>query len=500
MLRSRLCVCVLCAVTALILAMLLLLSPPSARAQEAAPKGPLSFINDVAPILKENCFACHDAKKRKGKLDMTTFENLRKGGEHENPIKEGKPDDSYLIDAVKGENVTRMPPKGESGVPNPPLPKEKIAVLEQWIKEGAKLDPVLTPKSDLWRETRIRWQPPPPPVAYKFPAVINALAFTPDNKSLVVGGQHELVVWNIAEAKLEKRIATRAERAHAMLFLPDGKLVVAGGRPGQEGDVRIFDINGGTPKTVDGVPMLDGINDKAVMLKALLDTDDSVLCLALSADGKKLASGGWDRLIHVWDLSPGYDKAKEEQSIENHADKVFGVAFTPDGKFLLSCGFDKTAKMWDLEKKESVLTFPDHQAGVNAVVAKADGKLGFSVGDDNQLRAFNLTGDAAGKQVRAAAAGGKGVFKLIQNPKQPILVTCSADQTVRLWNTENGAALKTLSGHTDWVYAIAVSPDGTMVASGSWNGDVKVWKIPDGTIVKEFNGSPGYKPPEAPKK
>jgi len=497
MFRSRFCVCVLCAITAAIVALLLLLGPQSAHAGDTTPKGPVSFIGDVAPILKENCFSCHDAKKRKGKFDMSTFESFRKGGEHNNPVVDGKPDDSFIIDSVKGENATRMPPK-DSGAG---LPKEKIAILEQWIKDGAKLDGGLTVKSDVSRELRLRWKPPAPPAIYdKFPAVINALAFTPDSKSLVVGGQHELVVWNVAEAKVEKRIATRAERAHAMLFLPDGKLVVAGGRPGQEGDVRIFDINAGTPKTVEGAPMLDGINDKAVMLKQLLDADDSVLCLAVSADGKKLASGGWDRIVNVWDLSKGIAEAKLEQSIENHADKVFGVSFTPDGKFLLSCGFDKTAKMWDLEKKESVLTFPDHQAGVNGVVAKGDGKLGFSVGDDNQLRAFNLTGEAAGKQVRAAAAGGKGVFKIVQDPKQPILVTCSADQTVRLWNTESGAAVKTLSGHTDWIYAIAVSPDGTMVASGAWNGEVKVWKIPDGTIVKEFNGSPGYKTPEPPKK
>jgi WD40 repeat protein len=475
---------------------MLLLSPQTAHAQAATPKGPLSFINDVAPILKENCFACHDAKKRKGKFDMSTFESFRKGGDHDDPVVPNKPDDSFLIDAVKGENATRMPPK-ESGEG---LPKEKIAVLEQWIKEGAKLDAEVMAKSDLSRELRVRWKPPAPPAVYKFPVTITALAFTPDNKSLVVGGQHELTVWSVAEAKLERRIATRAERAYAIVFLPDGKLAVAGGRPGQEGDVRIYDINGGMPKTVEGVAMLDGVNDKGVMLKHLLDTDDSVLCLALSADGKKLASGGCDRLVHVWDLSPGYDKAREEQAIENHADWVFGVAFTPDGKHLVTCSRDKTAKLWDLEKKESVLTFPDHQNSVYGVAVKADGKVGFSVGDDNQLRAFNLTGDAAGKQVRAAAAGGKGVFKVVQDPKQPILVTCSADQTVRLWNTDSGAPIKSLSGHTDWVYAVAVSPDGTLVASGAWNGEVKIWKVPDGTLVKEYNGSPGYKAPEAPKK
>ncbi len=59
--------------------------------------------------------------------------------------------------------------------------------------------------------------------------------------------------------------------------------------------------------------------------------------------------------------------------------------------------------------------------------------------------------------------------------------------------------MKTLSGHTDQVYAIAISPDGNLIASGSWNGEVKVWKVADGSIAKEFNGSPGYKPPE-PKK
>ncbi|MFK5283450.1 hypothetical protein ACI3PL_28140, partial [Lacticaseibacillus paracasei] len=70
--------------------------------------------------------------------------------------------------------------------------------------------------------------------------------------------------------------------------MADGKLVVAGGRPGQEGDVRIFDITA-TGKPEGDVQILDGVNDPKVMLKQLLDTDDSVLCLAVSADGKRIA-------------------------------------------------------------------------------------------------------------------------------------------------------------------------------------------------------------------
>src|SRR5204863_7169201 len=145
-------------------------------------------------------------------------------------------------------------------------------------------------------------------------------------------------------------------RSLAMVFLPDGKLAAAGGRPGEEGGVYVYDINAGTPKVVDGVAFLDGVEDKAVLVKQLLDADDEVLCLALSPDGKKLASGGCDRIVNVWDLSAGVLNAKLEQSIENHADWVFGVAFAGDNQHLFTCSRDKTAKVWDLKTKESVMT------------------------------------------------------------------------------------------------------------------------------------------------
>jgi hypothetical protein len=473
--RSHLGFCVLA---------LFLAAPPAARAQ--APKGPVSFINDVAPILKENCFACHDAKKRKGKLDMTTYESFRKGGEHDDPVSPGKPDESNILDLLKATDASRMPPK-DSGEA---LPKEKIAVIEQWVKEGAKLDAGLAPKSDLLRELRVRWKPPQPPAVYTRPVTVAALAFTPDGKQLVVGGQFELTVWDATSGKLEKRLAMRPERATALAFLPDGKLALAGGRPGQEGNVAVYDLNA-KGKVENGVTLLDGVNDKAVLVAQLLDTDDVVYCLAVSPDGKKLAAGNSaDRTVNVWDLSPGYAAAKLEQSIENHADWVLGVAFSPDGKHLLTCSRDKTAKVWDLTTKESVLTFPDHQNTVWGVAAKADGKLAFSVGEDGQLRTWNATGE--GKQVRAVGTGGP-TFKVVLHPKLPLMATCGADKLVRLWNPDTGAALKTLTGHADYVYAVALSPDGTLAASGGYGGEVKVWKVADGSNVKTFNAAVGMK-------
>jgi Planctomycete cytochrome C/WD domain, G-beta repeat len=472
--------CLACAVIAALLLVFTLTQPVHAAEK------PISFINDVAPILKENCFACHDAKKRSGKYDMTTIEKMIAGGSDGEPIMAGKPDESEFYTLIVTTEERRMPPrdKGEA------VPKDKAEIIRKWITQGAKIDGGLNPKADLVKELRVRWTPPTPPTKYSFPTIVNTLAFTPDNKQLVVGGHHELTVWTIADAKLVKRIRTRAERAYGMVFLPNGQLVVAGGRPGQEGDVRVYDLNAKPTTTTDGIAMLNGVSDQSVLVHQLLDTDDSILCLAASADGKRLVAGGCDRAVRVWDISEGVRKAKLEQTVENHADWVLGATLSADGKFLLTAGRDKTAKVWDLKAKESVMTFPDHQNIVYSVAVKADGSAGFSVGADRQLRTWKAAGD--GKQIKATGGHGDEVFKVVSHPTKPMLLTSSADKSIRSWDAEKLSSVKTFQGLNDFAYALAVSPDGTLVAGGSYAGEVTIWKIDDAAVVKSFNASPGY--------
>jgi WD40 repeat protein len=446
---------------------------------------PVSFIKDVAPVLKDYCFACHDSRKKSGKYDMTTFERLTAGGPNGEPITAGKPDESEFYTLLVTDEERRMPPRDKGDA----VPKAKAEVIARWIKEGARLDAGVSPTADLVKELRVRWVPPPPPAAYKFPAIVNAVAFTPDGKQLVAGGHHELTVWSLPDGKLVKRVRTRAERAYALAFLPDGTLAVAGGRPGQEGDVRVYDLSA-PGKAEAGVTVLDGVSDPKVMLTQLLDADDSVLCLAVSPDGKRLAAGGCDRAVRVWDLSAGLAKAKLEQTVENHADWVLGVALAADGKHLASAARDKTAKVWDLAAKESVMTFPEHQNTVYAVALTNDAGTGFSVGADKQLRTWKPTGE--GKQVRAAGGHADEVFKVVVSPDGKTVATASADKTVRLWAADKLAAGKILSGLTDCVYALAFSPDGTRVAAGSYAGEVRVWAVADGNPVASFNASPGY--------
>lgn len=459
------------------------------HAQGAAPNQPVSFIRDIAPLFKENCFGCHGAKNPKGKLDMTKIETLRKGGTKEDPIVDGKPDESHLIDVLKATDASRMPPR-ETGAP---LAAAKIALVERWIAEGAKVDQGVDAKADLMKELRKRWSPPSLLNQYAFPVSVTALAFTADGKQLVTSGHHELCVWEVETGKLVKRVAIRSRRAMALVFLPDGKLVMAGGRPGEEGDVSVYDLSAPAAKQENGVAVLNGVSDPKVLVKRLLEADDEVECLSLSPDGKKLAAGGCDRLIQVWDISGGIAQAKLTDTIENHADWVFAVAFFPDNNRLASASRDKTAKVWDLKAKESIATFPEHQNPVFGVAVKADGSACYSVGDDKQVRSWNLTGDQGAKQVLAMGGAGGSVLKLVQHGKEPWLFSAGADMKIRQHDRDKGNQIRELAGHKDYVLSLALNPTGEVLASGGWDGEIRLWNAKDGKLIRLFNASPGLK-------
>ena len=93
-------------------------------------------MKDVAPLLVQNCIACHNPKKSESKYVMTTFAQLAKGGQQGEGItlEPGDPDASLLVELIRPDGEPRMPYKQD------PLPADKIALIERWVKEGAKYD------------------------------------------------------------------------------------------------------------------------------------------------------------------------------------------------------------------------------------------------------------------------------------------------------------------------------------------------------------------------
>src|SRR5262249_39368659 len=157
---------------------------------------PVSFIKDVAPILVQNCIACHNARKAESKYNMTTFALLAKGGQtgEDITLEPGDPDASHLVELIRPDGQPRMPYKQD------PLPKEKIAIIERWVKEEAKYDGT-DPKED-WVALLHKTTPVVVPESYPVAVPITALAFSPDSTEVAAAGYHEVNLWKADDGAL----------------------------------------------------------------------------------------------------------------------------------------------------------------------------------------------------------------------------------------------------------------------------------------------------------
>jgi uncharacterized protein with WD repeat len=437
-------------------------------AKPAAPSAPLSFLKDVAPILVQNCVACHNPKKSESKYVLTTFAQLAKGGQQGEGVtlEPGDPDASMLVEVIRPDGEPRMPYKLD------PLPPEKVAIIERWVKEGGKYDG--ESQNEDWVAVWRRSVPVVIPESYPVAIPITALAFSPDGKQVASSGYHEVNLWRTEDGTLERRIRGMAERVYDIAFSPDGRwMATASGDPGQGGAARLWlaEPDGG------GKPVRD-----------LVESYDSVYAVAFSPDSKLVAAAGADRAIRVWETESG----KEVALMEDHADWIYDIAFSPDGKRLASASRDKTSKVFDIEKKESLVTFPGHGDTVYTVVFSPDGQTIATGGADKQIRLWRPNEDA--KAVRTITGFGGAVFKLQYAPDGQQLVACSSDKTLRLFKVSNGSQVRLFQGHQDWIYSFALTRDGHTLASGSWDGQVRLWNLDDGKSPRTILAAPGLKP------
>ena len=115
---------------AAVVAAVLAFSLASAPAQEKA-RADTSFAKEVLPILKANCAKCHDPKSKKGGLDLSSYDTVKKGGKGGAAVAPGEPDKSSLVSSISGAKP-EMPKSAK------PLAKAQVDTIAKWIKEGAK--------------------------------------------------------------------------------------------------------------------------------------------------------------------------------------------------------------------------------------------------------------------------------------------------------------------------------------------------------------------------
>lgn len=442
---------------------LLLLSLPFANRSFGEEANSVSFRRDIAPLLRDSCLACHGAKKAEGGYRVDTFEQLLKAGDSGEPPIATSSDQlgEFLRRIVCEDESERMPAESD------PLTEVQIELFKRWIDSGAKFDGGDTKKTLALVIPPVRHADAPE--AYSQAIPITATTFSPDGKLLVVGGYHELTIWDVASSKLVRRINDIGQRVLALTFSPDGKTLAVGcGSPGRSGEVRLVNFETGVIKGV------------------VSRTHDVVMDLAYRPGGKLLAIASADSTIRLVDI----ETLDLVRTIASHADWVTAVAWSDDGSRLASASRDKSVKVYDGETGNLIHSYLGHGAAVRGVAVLAGSEQVVSVGDDKKLHRWAIDG---GKRVAQVAIGGDG-YKLIRH-ESSLFLPCSDKRLLRI-DLDTNSVAQEYTGHADWVLSASLQPISEsetsrgLIATGSFDGEVRLWNAVDSALVSAWIAKP----------
>ena len=471
------------------------------NAEEAKPEK-VSFYSDIRPVFQAQCHGCHQPAKDKGDYIMTSFKEMLAGGEsEEKAIVPKHPEKSYLFSLITSNEEGEIEmPKGKDAKP---LHETEVALVRQWIAEGAVDD---TPEG-----AKVRYDMDNPPIYTQAP-VITSLDFSPDGELLAVAGFHEVLLHKADGSGLVARLVGLAERIESVRFSPDGKLLaVTGGQPARMGEVQVWDVK------------------RKILKLSVPVTFDTIYGASWSPNGKLISFGCGDNTLRAIDAKTG------EQVLYQgaHSDWVFDTIFSVKGDYVVSVGRDRSAKLTELKTQRFIDNITSITPGALAgglasvvrhperdeiLVGGADGtpKLyrmhrttARKIGDDANLirkfpnmdgRVFAVDFSADGKRIAAAnsynGVGTVAIYGVKFDSKVPDDLKKIFEKQVSQRSPEEqkkveayqtadvGPPLK--ASFQAPMYAVSFRPDGKVLAAAGYDGLIRLIDTVDGKISKEF--------------
>jgi RNA polymerase sigma factor (sigma-70 family) len=284
------------------------------------------------------------------------------------------------------------------------------------------------------------------------------LAFAPDGKTVAAAGQDDYAVrlLDAVTGKTVRVLSGHASSVYGVVFTPDGKTLISAS---DDGTIRFWDLLSGRSFRQRSHP------------------DGGIMSLALSSDGRVLASGGGDkdRTLRLWDVASG----RQLRQLGDRVNGIKALCFSPDGQ-TVAAGLGGAIRLWEVATGKEILPRDAHYRWVSSVALAPDGRLVATGGGDRTARLWEAT---SGRELRRLGGHPDQVETVAFSPDGRTLATgAGKDRAIHLWNVATGKEVRRLrqekEGH---IHSLAFSPDGRLLASGDyWLGDVCLWEVATG--------------------
>jgi WD40 repeat protein len=218
------------------------------------------------------------------------------------------------------------------------------------------------------------------------------------------------------------------------------------------------------------------------LARILQEHTEPVWCVAISFDGKTLASGSEDHTIKLWSLSI----AQQPRTLHGHTGAVVSTAFLRKKNALVSGSEDCTIRLWSLSNDQELYAWRGHTNTVHCLAVCSDDSTLVSGSADYTIKMWDLT---TGKLLRTLTGHQDVIMSLAICSDDNTLISGSADHTIKVWDLTTGKLLRTLTGHQGVIMSLAICSDDNTLISGSQDDTIKVWNLSSGRTLRTLHGN-----------
>lgn len=379
-----------------------------ARSSEA-----LVFQRDIQPLLTKYCAGCHNEDDQEADVQLHHWDALSKGSPKGALYVSGNAKASLLYQVISGDVEPKMPPDDE------PQPSDaEIAIIKRWIDEGASYERVISNPLQLPNVPAI-------PSKYRGNQPILSLGRISENRWLLG------MPWGVA--------VKQSQWTTTLPIAVSGK--VAQIRPSR--DRSIVSVASGIPGVGGQVTLLSATPGGVKLLRVIEGHRDTLYTAVVSPDNQTVATGGYDRIVRLWNMESG----KLIREFTGHNGAIYDLDFDGSGTVLASASADETIKIWHVPSGQRLDTLGQCEAEQYAVRFASAQNLVVAVGGDKRIRIWQL--------------------KSLDRPSvSPLLSATFA--------------------HESPVVGFALSPDGNLVATAGEDMAIKLWRFPSLRPVGEL--------------